>query len=193
LSVNTDIKFLSKKFFCLLYLKEILFNFENGIFYKLLRTELGLIYNIDFNLNINLHNSIYSEYIIKTDIDEKNISLLIEKILNIIENLEITNIQIKDSKKKFVINNEFTKFNDLTSFHTYYIDYMLHKIPIVEKSSIYKKLLKISNSDIRNTLKTFKHEILNNGILFYYSSNNKNNKIRQHLCHEKKIDYINLN
>lgn len=189
--VSEDIKFNSKEHFALLYLKNILFNFQTGTFYKNLRDKLGLVYGVRFNIDIDLHNSISSMYYIETSTNYNSIPILIEKILDIIENLTLTDEEINNGRKKLIIKNENEIFENLTSFNIYYGLYMLHKKPIIDKKDIHKKIINVSNNYIKKILAKFKKDILNKGLIFYYSKANKNEAIKKHIK-DNKIKYLAL-
>jgi len=189
--VDDSIKYYSKEHFSLLYLKDILFNFETGIFYKMLRDKLGLIYNISLELMIDINNPLSSSYSINTNVNYKNIPKLIKWIIYIIENLSLSDDEISNGKKKVLINYELEKYNDLTSYNTYYGDFLLHKLPIIEKSEVKKRMISVTNSDIRATLNKFKNDILKKGLFFYYAKKNINANISK-VVKRKEIKYISL-
>lgn len=188
LVVDDSIKYLSKEHLSLMYLKEILFNFETGIFYKKLRDELGIIYNIGMGLTVDMVNPISSSYYIETSCSYKKVPILISSILNIIKNLTLTEQEINNGKSKFIVKYEFQKFNDLTSYNEYYQKYLLHKLPIIERSQINKKFLAITNKDIMKTLQKFKSDVFKEGLIFYYSKRNMNKLIHQTV--KERIKYV---
>lgn len=190
LIVDNSIKYLSKEHLSMMILREILFNFETGIFYKTLRDNLGLIYNISMNLSVDIVNPKSSSYYIETSTNYKNLPQLIKTILTIISNLKLTENEINNGKQKIIVKYEYNKFNDLTSFNSYYGEYLLHKIPIVERHIVKDKLLKVKKSDILKTLQKIKKELLTNGLIFYYSKFNMNTKIQDTI--DTKIKYIAL-
>lgn len=189
LIVDDAIEYLSVEHLSLLYLNEILFNFETGVFYKMLRDKLGLIYSIHMVLSIDMVHPISSSYYIQTSVNYRHLPKLINVLLHIIENIELTHEEIENGKQKFMVHTEFQKFNDLTSYNAYYTEYLLHKLPIVERSKIREKCMKIKNTDIMNCLKKFKNNILKKALIFYYSRYNMNKQIQntiqrnaQYLC-----------
>lgn len=188
--VDNSIKYLSKEHMSLFFLREILFNFETGIFYKKLRDEMGLIYNISIDFDIDIVNPQSSSYAIDTSVEQKDVALLIKTILDIIANMQLTTKDIEYGKTKFIVKYEYEKFNDLTSYNEYYGKYLLHKIPIVERSDIKQKIMTVTNRDVMKTFDKFKKEILTQGLIFYYSTKNQNNKIKTMI--KRKIKYINL-
>lgn len=186
--VNQKIKYLSKQYIILQYLKEILFNFDTGIFYKELRDKYGLIYSISMNINIDMINSKFSSYSIETNIKDIKLPKLISIILDIIENIKITKDEFKAIKNLFNINFELEKFQNLTSNSNYYTNFLLYKMPIISKEKLKYHYNQINYNDILNMLKIFKKNVLTNGLIFYYSKNNMNNDIKKIV--DKKIQYI---
>jgi predicted Zn-dependent peptidase len=186
--VDKKIKHLSTNHLCLMMLDEILFNFETGIFYKMLRDTLGLVYNVKLILNVDIRNDISSYYFIESSTNYKNIPKLITVIINIIKNLQLSAEQIEYGKQKFLVNYELKKFNNLTSYSTYYGQYLLHKIPIIERSTLLEQFQKLTIKQIKNVLFNFKKDILNTGVFFYYSKKNMNNVLKKKLG--SKIKYI---
>lgn len=176
--VDNTIKHLSKEHFSLLFLDEILFNFETGIFYKKLRDELGLIYNISINFDIDMVNPKSSSYSIKTSAEQTNVAKLINVILDIVSNLTLNDNEIENGKTKFIVKYEYQKFNGLTSYNKHYVEYLLHNIPIVERSDIKAMSLDVTNRDVQKALNKFKKEVLTKGLIFYYSTKNQNQKIK---------------
>lgn len=189
--IDDSIKYNSKEHISLIYLEYILFNFETGIFYKILRDKMGLIYDIGLDLNIDMKNPISSSYYIETTINYKKLPLLIKSIIDIIKMLDLSDSQIESGKKKVLVNYELEKFNDLTSYNTYYGEYLLHKIPIIEKSVLKQKFIEVCNKDIRKTLEKFKNDILQKGLFFYYSKKNINSNIKK-FVKLSKVKYISL-
>jgi predicted Zn-dependent peptidase len=190
LIVDDSIEYLSNEHLALMYLKEILFNFETGVFYKILRDKLGLIYHISLDLNVDMINPISSSYYIETSVNYKLLPQFLKVIIDIIKNLKLTNEQINNGRAAFLVKNEFQKFNDLTSYNEYYSSYLLHKLPIVERSVIKSKLLKINNDIIIKILNKFKKDILKEGLIFYYAKHNMNDAIQDKLG--DRIKYISL-
>jgi predicted Zn-dependent peptidase len=191
--VNDDIKYNTNEHFALLYLKNILFNFQTGIFYKYLRDKLGLVYSVRFNIDIDLQNSVSSMYNIETSANYNSIPKLVETMLYIIENLTLTDDEINNGRKILIIKNENQIFENLTSFNRYYGLYMLHKKPIIDKKDIHKKIINLGNDYIRKVLCKFKKNILNKGLIFYYSKDNKNEDIKKILVNKhKNIKYLAL-
>lgn len=192
--VDGSIKYLSKEHLCLIYLQNILFNFDTGIFYAALRHKLGLIYNIHMYLDVHLSNPILSSYFIQTSTSCKNIPVLIRHLLDIISSLLVSEEDIKASQQKILLDFEFEKFTNLTSFNTYYSKYLLHKIPIIEQHLIREKLQNIKYSDIRKTLKRIQKQLLEQSLIFYYAKKNMNNNIKKLLSTAvtKNIQFVAL-
>jgi predicted Zn-dependent peptidase len=192
--VDGSIKYLSKEHLCLIYLQNILFDFDTGIFYTTLRNKLGLIYSIYMYLDVHLSNPILSSYFIQTSTNYKNVPLLINTLLDIISSLIINEENIKASQQKLSINFEFEKFTNLTSFNIYYSKYLLHKVPIVEKQLIQDKLQQIKPNDIKNILKKMQKELLEQGLIFYYAKKQMNTAVKKLLSTQRKekIKYVTL-
>ena len=194
--VNKNIKMYSTKHLCLHYLNYILFNFETGIFYEILRRKLTLIYNISFKISIDNYNSKSSSYYIETNIINHKVPELILNIIKIIENLKITDSDILYARKNIFINNEYDKFYNLNTYATYYGKFLLYKKPIIEKDALEKLYNKITNKQIYDELLNFKKDILYNSLIFYYSNKNNNKKIKNIIDKNNilyKIKYININ
>jgi predicted Zn-dependent peptidase len=189
--VNDDIKYNSSEYFALLYLKYILFNFQTGVFYKNLRDKFGLVYSVRFNIDIDMQKSAASMYCIETSTNSNSIPVLIDNIINIIDNLKLTDEEINNGRKILIIKNENQIFENLTSFNRYYGNYMLHKKTILNKKYIQKKIVNLSNNYIRRILNKFKDNILNKGLIFYYSKDNKNENIKN-ILKNSTIKYLAL-
>jgi predicted Zn-dependent peptidase len=190
LVVDDSIEYLSVEHLSLMYLKEILFKFETGIFYKILRDKLGYIYHIQLNMYVDMVNPLSSYYYIETSVNHKILPKFIAAVLDIIKNLQLTNDEINNGKTAFLVKNEFKKFNNLTSYNRYYSQYLLHKLPIVERSVIKEKLMKVSNASIIKTLNKFKKDVFKEGLIFYYAQHNMNSAIKNVVSHQ--IKYITL-
>jgi predicted Zn-dependent peptidase len=200
---NTDIKIVvelnasrySVKHLCLIYLNNILFNFETGIFYKILRRKLGLIYNISLEINIDDINDKSSSYSINSNIISKKLPELLLNIIRIIENLKITDDMINDARKKIIIDGEYNKFYDLNTQSLHYGTFLLYNKNILEVNDIIKLFSNIKNKQIYEELEKFKNDILHKCLIFYYSNKNMNNNIK-HIINKNnilyKIKYISL-
>ena len=194
--VDKNISRYSPKHLSLIYLNYILFNFETGIFYEKLRRQLGLIYNINFNIIIDDYNYKSSSYYIQSNIITDKIPDLILNIIKIVENIKISDNDIYNARKKILINNEYDKFYGLNTHSTYYGKFVLYNKPIIEKSKLFKLYKQITNKQIYDELLKFKKDILHNSLFFYYSNINMNKSIKNIIHKNKisyKIKYINLN
>jgi predicted Zn-dependent peptidase len=154
----------------------------------MLRDTLGLVYNVKLELNIDIRNEISSHYFIESSTNYKNIPQLISVIISIIKSLKLSTEQIENGKTKFLVKYELKKFNNLTSYSTYYGQYLLHKIPIIERSTLLQQFQKLTIHQIENVLFNFKKDLLNTGVFFYYSKKNMNNVLKKKLGN--KIKYI---
>jgi len=186
LYVCKKIEYLSNEYLCLILLKEILFNFDTGVFYNTLRKEYGLIYNIDLNFNFDRHNPKSSHYYIHTSTEYNNIPNVIYLILEIIKNYSITDDDIQNARNSILFKYEKMKFHNLTSYNKHYEQLLLHNKPIIELSSICKKYQNMKNSLVRRFFQKMKDDILNHGILFYYSNKIMNKAIRLKLSNNYK-------
>ena len=173
------IEFLSEEYLILsYYIKRILFNFDNGIFYKILRKKLGIIYNIGLNINVDNYNPDMSSYNITSKSHSKYTLVFIENFLNILKNYEIEDELIINAKRYFKYMYETTKFYNLTSYNDDYKNQLLFNKEYVTSKEIYKKIISIKSSDIKAYYKNvFVKDILSRHIFFYYSNKNINNTI----------------
>jgi predicted Zn-dependent peptidase len=186
--LSKQIIFLSDEHLILYYIQRILFNFNSGIFYKILRKKLGIIYYIGLSINIDNYNSKMSYYNITSQCQHINMSLFIENIINIIENYEITDDDIENAKKYFKILYENKKFYNLNSYNEEYKKQLLFNNDIVKNNTIFKKMMSIRCKNIKEYYKNvFIKDILTKHILFYYSNININKKIE--LIYKKHIPY----
>ena len=187
LQISKRIEFLSEEHLILsYYIRRILFNFDSGIFYNILRKELGIIYSIGLYVNIDNYNPNMSYYNISSRCQDVNMSLFIEKFIEILKTYDISDAHIKESKKYFKILFENKKFNNLTSYNDKYKDQLLFYKDIVKSKDILKKILSIKSSTIKDYFKNvFVKDILSNHTLFYYSNKNINKEIE--LIYKKQI------
>jgi len=187
LQISKRIEFLSEEHLILsYYIRRILFNFDSGIFYNILRKELGIIYGIGLYVNIDNYNPNMSYYNISSRCQDVNMSLFIEKFIEILKTYDINDMHIKESKKYFKILFENKKFNNLTSYNDKYKDQLLFYKDIVKSKDILKKILSIKSSNIKEYFKNvFVKDILSNHTLFYYSNKNINKDIE--LIYKKQI------
>jgi predicted Zn-dependent peptidase len=172
-----DITFMSKEHAILKLLNYILFNFSTGIFYKELRTKYGLIYNIHMNQYIDPINSRASSYNIVTKCEEKNVHIVIGRIINILQNYVITDVDIRGAKINNTVIFENKKFYDIDSFNKDYKIYQLFNKPFMKNKDIYKFINNIRPQEIKDYYNILRHHILSSCTLFYYSNKNLNDKI----------------
>jgi len=186
----------SVKHLSLVYLNKILFNFETGIFYKILRRELGLVYNISLDINIDdIHNK-SSAFIINSNIISNKLPDLILNIIKIIQNLYITDDLINEARKKIIIEGEYNNFYNLNTQALYYGTFLLYNKNIIENKNIVKLFSNITNKHIHEELEKFKKDILQKSLIFYYSNKNMNSDIKDIIRKNNilyKIKYISLN
>jgi predicted Zn-dependent peptidase len=160
------------------YIKLILFNFDTGIFYKKLRKNLGIIYNIGITVNVDSYNPEMSNYVIVSKCHNKNTMTFLENFLNILATYEIEDELILNAKRHLMFNYETTKFNTLNSYNNDYKNQLLFNKKVLTNKEIYKKTLSITPSQIKGYYKdVFVKDILSRHILFYYSNKNINREI----------------
>lgn len=179
--VYKNIEFMSKENIILGLLKNILFNFQTGIFYKILRTKLGLIYNAGISYDIDIMNSKASYYYLYTQCEAKNLPLLISEIIKILSTYKITNKDISDAKNSNKVKYENKKFYDLTSYNYEYKTHILYNKKFISNEEYYKMVDNIEPCDVKAFYDTFKNDILSKGILFYYSRKNINKSIDKYV------------
>jgi predicted Zn-dependent peptidase len=172
-----DIKYLSKEHVILHILEHILFNFNTGIFYNELRNKYGLIYNIGMYINIDLINSTASSYNIVTKCEEKNVHIVIGKIIGILQNYAITDKDIQGAKINNKVIFENKGFYDINSYNNDYKTYLLYNKPFMKNKDIYRLIDNIRPQEIRDFYDILRKHILSSCVLFYYSNRNLNNKI----------------
>ena len=153
--VNKNIKFMSNEHIALLYIKDILFNFQKGLFYKQLRDKHGLIYSMSMSLDVDMKNSKSSVYFLETSTKNHQIDLLIFYLIDIISNIKISKSNIENTRQRFKIQHEMQKFNNLTTFNTLYRKYFTNNLPIIERSDINKKITNIDNNTIQKLCQLF--------------------------------------
>jgi predicted Zn-dependent peptidase len=177
--LSKSIEYLSEEYLILnFYIKRILFNFDAGIFYKKLRKELGIIYNIGFTVNVDNYNPDMSNYIITSKCHSKYTKVFIDNFINILKNYEIEEERIFNAKRHFKYIYETTKFYSLSSFNDEYKNQILFNKDVVVSKEIYKKVISIKSSHIKEYYKNvFVKDILSRHILFYYSNKNLNKAI----------------
>jgi predicted Zn-dependent peptidase len=188
LQISCD--YMSRKHLCYLILQHILFNFEVGIFYLTLRKELGLIYDINMNIEIDIIYPSSSLITIESSVNYKRISKFIEYFLHILETFIITNELIDGSKNYVLMTFEFKKIHNLTSLNNYYKNFLLFKKPIIETSEIIRQIKSIDHDEVRKLYDQFKNTILKKGLIFYYAKKNMNNDIKKNI--NRNISYCSL-
>ena len=176
-----DIEYLSKEHMIHMLLKNILFNFEIGVFYVELREKMGLIYNIHLHNNINIKNSKESYYNIVTKCAIKNVPDVIGKIINILKNYKITANDIKYAKKKTMTEYEYSKFYSISSYNGFYKNFLLFNKKFRTNKDVFDAINNITNTEILDYYEKFKNKIIKSCIIFYYSHKNINNKINNKL------------
>lgn len=177
--VNKNIIKYSKKYFTMMILKNILFNFETGPFYNILRSRLGLIYNINFSYEFDLNNPKLSKYLIYTSADKNNIPLLIQSIFKIFKEYVIMENEVDSAKNKIKINYEKNKLYNLDYYINYYSSFLVYKKDIVKIEDCVKIINNITYDDILNEYNDMCNDILNKSLIFYYCKDNLNNKIKK--------------
>ena len=173
------IEFLSEEYLILnYYLQRILFNFDSGIFYKILRKKLGIIYYVGLAVNTDNYNADMSYYRIISRCHHKNMPLFIKSFIDILECYELKDEHIDTAKNYFKYYYENKKFYNLTSYNDDYKRQLLFHNNIIKNKDIYKKILSITSSRIKDYYKNvFVKEILTKHILFYYSNINSNKAV----------------
>lgn len=175
--MGKDIKYLSKEHVILYILQHILFNFNTGIFYNVLRTKYGLIYNVAMYYNIDLINSRASSYSIVTTCEEKHVHTVIGKIISILRDYVITDKDIQGAKINNLVSFENKGFYDINSYNNDYKTYLLYNKPFMKNKDIYNLINDVSSQEIKDYYNVFRDHILSSCVLFYYSNNNLNSKI----------------
>lgn len=191
LQLYDNIKKHSNKHISLTFLNYICFNFNTGIFYKILREKLGLIYNISLQINIDNCNHKMSNITINTSVFKKNITILIKNILDILHNINITDDDINMAKNNLKIKFEFMKFISLDTKTEYYGEYMIFNKDIIPYDVIHKKYLDIDNKEIIKNINYFKKKLIKDVLIFYFSNNNLNKLIDKEL-NNSNIKYLSL-
>jgi predicted Zn-dependent peptidase len=193
--LSKRIEFLSEEYLILYYyIKLILFNFETGIFYKILRKKLGLIYNITFSIIVDNYNADMSYYQIISKCHSKYMHSFLDNFLYILKNFEINDEHILNAKINFKYNYENLKFHNLNSYNDEYKEQLLFKKEFISNKEIYKKIISINPSKIiayYNNI--FVKDILSKHIFFYYSNQNINKTIeslyKKHIPNENCETY----
>jgi hypothetical protein len=169
---------MSDEHLILQYIQIILFNFENGIFYNILRKKLGIIYSIRLYINIDKYDPKMSYYRIISQCVDKNVHVFIDAILDILKNYELVEEHIKNAKNNIRFTYENKKFYKLTTFNDEYKEQLLFSKDIIDNKAIYEKMLSIKPQKIKEYYKNvFTKELLSRHIFFYYSNTNINKTI----------------
>jgi predicted Zn-dependent peptidase len=173
------IAYLSEEYLILYYyINRIIFNFETGIFYKILRKKLGIIYNIGLSVNVDSYNPEMSYYNITSKCHSKYTTVLMDNFLTILQNYEMEDESILNARRHFKYLYESTKFYNLNSLNDEYKNQLLFSKDIFTSKEIYQKILAIKSSRIKEYYtNTFVKDILGRHILFYYSNKNINKAI----------------
>jgi len=160
------------------YIKRILFNFESGIFYKILRKKLGIIYNIHLSIHVNNYNADMSYYNIKSKCHSKYMPIFIENFLNILKNYEMDDEHILNAKNYFKFEYESSKFYNLNSYNDEYKEQLIFNKNFISNKDIYEKVISIKPNKIKDYYNNvFVKDILSRHIFFYYSNKNINKTI----------------
>jgi len=132
------------------YIKRILFNFESGIFYKILRKKLGIIYNIHLSIHVNNYNADMSYYNIKSKCHSKYMPIFIENFLNILKNYEMDDEHILNAKNYFKFEYESSKFYNLNSYNDEYKEQLIFNKNFISNKDIYEKVISIKPNKIKD-------------------------------------------
>jgi predicted Zn-dependent peptidase len=182
--VNTSMKFLSDEYLCLLIFNKLLCNFETGVLYNVLRKQHSLIYSINFNIDVNLHDSKSSLYYFQTATDSKNVSMFLYHFLDIMKKYTFREEHIEHIKNFIDVDMENQKFYTLTSVNDKYEKFLLHNRPVAdEETEVVKRLRQLKMPYIKKMLRKFQNDVLENAIIFYYSHKNKNSQINKLSSH----------
>jgi predicted Zn-dependent peptidase len=176
--LSKSISYMSDEHLILQYIQIILFNFENGIFYNILRKKIGIIYSIRLYINIDKYDPKMSYYRIISQCVDKNVPVFIDAILDILKNYELVEEHIKNAKNNIRFTYENKKFYKLTTFNDEYKEQLLFSKDIIDNKAIYEKMLSIKPQKIKEYYKNvFAKELLSRHIFFYYSNTNINKTI----------------
>jgi len=174
LLVCKNIEYLSKEHLIINIISNIMFNFNTGVFYKTLRTKLGLIYNVEFESDIDIVNSKSSSYNINTNCEIKNVPVIIFNIINILNEYVITDDDIINAINNINIYFEKKKFLKINSLDVDYKKSLLFNKPLLYNKEYLNLYNNIKINDVKNYYKIFTNDLLNKGMLFYYSNKNLN-------------------
>lgn len=186
------ISYLSEEHLILCYIQIILFNFENGIFYSILRKKLGIIYNIKLLIDVDKYNAKMSYYSITSQCSNINIPIFIETLIDILKNYELIEEHINNAKNHIKFKYENNKFYNLSSYNNEYKEQLLFSNDIIDNNELCKKLLAIKSQKIKEYYKNvFVKDLLSRHIFFYYSNKNINNTIET--IYKKKLPGVKYN
>jgi hypothetical protein len=103
---------------------------------------------------------------------------VISKIISILKNYKISDEEIAYAKRSIDANDEYDKFFGLESYNNYENMFLLYNIPYKSKKDLSRAFQKLKNSEIRKHFESFKNKIIKTSFIFYYSSKNINNNIK---------------
>lgn len=177
--LSKRIEYMSEEYLILYYyIRRILFNFDTGIFYKILRKKLGIIYNIGLSVQVDYQNPDMSYYNITSKCHHKYAKLFIKNFIQILQDYEVDDEHIYKAKRHFTYLYENTKFYSLHSQNDDYKRQVLFHKDIITNKEIYKRLLAIPPEKIKSYYKNvFVKDILAKHVFFYYSNKNINKDI----------------
>jgi hypothetical protein len=123
-----------------------------------------------------------SSYSIETATDCKNVPLFIYHLLNIMRDYTFNDEQVENARNSIYIDIENKKFYTLTSQNDMYEKFLLHNKPIADEGNeILRKFKTMKMSYIKKMIRRFQREILETGIIFYYSNKNVNRFIHKQI------------
>jgi predicted Zn-dependent peptidase len=172
-----EMEYLSKEHITHNILQNILFNFDNGVFYKELREKMGIIYGIHLKNNISIKNAKQSHYYIGTKCDIKNVPKVIGKIIDILKTYKINPNDIKYSKNRMLASYEYSKFYSIDSYNGFYKNFLLYNKKLRTNKDVYDAIKNTTNKEVLEYYEKFKENIIKKGTIFYYSHKNITNKI----------------
>lgn len=185
--VYDDIMYMSPFHIALMYFKEIFFNFETGIFYKRLRDALGLVYYVHFDYFISMAYPRMSLYNISTNVSATNLTKTLKEIISILETLDVTDKDIESARNRINRRESQKKINTFTSLNQHYMNFMIYKRPIMERSQIKKRILDIDQTILKQEIIRIKTHMLKKCLIFYYSSTNFNTNLKANI--NRKFKY----
>jgi len=157
-----EMEYLSKEHITHNILQNILFNFENGVFYKELREKMGIIYGIHLKNNISIKNAKQSHYYIGTKCDIKNVPTVIGKIIDILKTYKINPNDIKYSKNRMLASYEYSKFYSIDSYNGFYKNFLLYNKKLRTNKDIYDAIKNTTNKEVLEYYEKFKENIIEN-------------------------------